>query len=505
MNNFILEFEHINKSFFGVQVLTDISLGLPRGQVLGLIGENGAGKSTLMNLVGGVVFPDSGRIKLNGQPYTPRNPGEASAAGIAFIHQELNLFTNLSIAENMFIDGFPKLGWVPLLNKKLMRDKARDMLAAVDLDVSPDTLVEKLSPGERQLVEIAKALSFDAQLIIFDEPTTSLTARETERLFALMNRLRDSGKTMIYISHILQDVLNLVDQIAVLRDGELVDVSPKAEFTIDRMISMMVGRSIEQLYPERAAPPLAEKALEIRGLSQPGIIQNISFDLHKGEILGVFGLMGSGRSEMARILFGLDSYERGQILVDGRPHQKSSPNGSIASGMAFVTEDRRDEGLLMDISIAENIGLVSLRDYATPNVKLINKSRLYRAVGEVGKTLKIKSANLETQPVKSLSGGNQQKTVIGKWLLSQPSVLIIDEPTRGVDVGAKYEIYSIINDLAAQGTGVLFISSEIEELTGVCDRILVMSNGEVQASFTRPEFDQERILRAAFREENGAS
>jgi ABC-type sugar transport system ATPase subunit len=504
-NDYILEFQHITKGFFGVPVLKDISFGLRRGQVIGLIGENGAGKSTLMNLVGGVVFPDGGQMMLNQKPYTPHNPAAATQAGIAFIHQELNLFTNLSIAENMFIDSFPRLSWVPLLNKKLMRDRARELLAAVDLEVSPDTLVEKLSPGERQLVEIAKALSFDAQLIIFDEPTTSLTARETERLFRLMNRLRDGGKSMVYISHILPDVLALVDQIAVLRDGELVGVDEKSNFTIDRMISMMVGRSIEQLYPERTAQPSAETALQVSGLSQPGIIEDINFSLHKGEILGVFGLMGSGRSEMARILFGLDTFERGQILVNGQPHHKPSPYGSIDTGMAFVTEDRRGEGLLMDISIAENIGLVSLRDYATPTVKLINQSRLYQAVGEMGQSLKIKSANLEKQPVKSLSGGNQQKAVIGKWLMNHPAVFIIDEPTRGVDVGAKYEIYSIINDLAARGTGVLFISSEIEELTGVCDRILVMSNGEIQANFTRPEFNQERILRAAFREENGGS
>lgn len=503
MNDGILRFEHIDKSFFGVRVLKDITLDVPRGKVLGLVGENGAGKSTLMNLLGGVHAPDRGQMLLNGAPYAPRTPRDANDAGIAFIHQELNLFTNLSIAENVFIDGFPRLRWLPVLDRSHMRNRTRQLLDAVELHVSPDTLVEKLSPGERQLAEIAKALSFDARIIIFDEPTTSLTARETERLFRLIERLRSDGASIIYISHILPDVMRLADEIAVLRDGELMAHSPKDAFTINRMISLMVGRNIEQLYPTRSAAPTDTPVLEVQGISQQGIVEDISFTLHKGEILGIFGLMGSGRSELARILFGLDDHTRGEIRVDGKPYVKPSARRSIDAGMAFVTENRRDEGLLMDIPIAENIGLAALPNYAATAVTAVKETRYYDEIAAMSASLAIKSGDIRQQPVKTLSGGNQQKAVIGKWLLDKPSVLIVDEPTRGVDVGAKYEIYSIINDLAAEGTGVLFISSELEELLGVCDRMLVMSNGEIQASFSRPDFDKERILRAAFRE-NGS-
>ena len=500
MTDSILTFENIDKSFFGVRVLKNINLSLPRGKVMGLVGENGAGKSTLMNLVGGVVPPDSGQMLLEGQPYTPRTPGDANDAGVAFIHQELNLFTNLSIAENIFINGFPRVSWLPMLNRSAMRGKTRQYLDAVDLQVSPDTLIEKLSPGERQLAEIAKALSFSAKLIIFDEPTTSLTARETERLFTLIERLRSDGASIVYISHILGDVMRLADEIAVLRDGELVGQGRKDEFTVGRMISLMVGRDIKQLYPERTGQPTTVPALEVHGVSQTGIVEQIDFTLYKGETLGIFGLMGSGRTELARILFGMDSYERGEIKVNGKLHEKLSPRHSIDLGMAFVTENRREEGLLMDISISNNMGLVALPHFAGSSFAPLRDGKLNEQIGGVVDSLKIKATDVRQQAVKTLSGGNQQKAVIGKWLLNAPEVLIVDEPTRGVDVGAKFEIYTIIAELAAEGAGVLFISSELDELMGVCDRILVMSNGEVQAVLAREEFDKERILRAAFRE-----
>jgi ribose transport system ATP-binding protein len=453
-----------------------------------------------MNLVGGVVAPDSGRMLLDGQLYTPRTPRDANRAGVGFIHQELNLFTNLSIAENIFIDGFPRLSWLPMLNRARMRSQTKQFLDAVDLQVSPDILVEKLSPGERQLAEIAKALSFNARLIIFDEPTTSLTARETERLFTLIDRLRSDGTSIVYISHILGDVLRLADEIAVLRDGELMGHGASQEFTVSRMIAMMVGRDIKQLYPERIAQPTAMPALEVRGVSQRGIVEQIDFTLHKGEVLGVFGLMGSGRTELARILFGMDACEQGEIRVGGKLQGKYSPRHCIDTGMAFVTENRRDEGLLMDISIGDNIGLVALPHFASSTFTPLREKKLNGAIVGVVDSLKIKASDVQQQAVKTLSGGNQQKAVIGKWLLRKPEVLIIDEPTRGVDVGAKFEIYTIIAELAAQGTGVLFISSELEELMGVCNRILVMSNGEIQAILAQEEFDKERILRAAFRE-----
>jgi ribose transport system ATP-binding protein len=500
MTETIIQFEDINKSFFGVQVLKEINLSIAKGHIMGLIGENGAGKSTLMNILGGVVPIDTGKMVLDGKDYCPQNPGEATRAGIAFIHQELNLFTNLSIAENFFISDFPTLSKVSLLNKRYIATKSVAFLSMVDLAISPDTLVERLSPGERQLVEVAKALSLDANVIIFDEPTTSLTSRETERLFAIIQKLHEAGKTIIYISHILADVMRISDDIAILRDGELVQVGPKSEYTVQKMISAMVGRDIDQLYPERTAVPTNEIRLEVQNLSKTGIIHEVNFKLNKGEILGVFGLMGSGRSEMAQIIFGLDSYDQGKILVNGNQVLNLSPQKSIKTDMAFVTENRREEGLMMTSTVADNLGLVALPNFVTSFVQVVRRSLLNQSIKETVNMLRIKVNNPFENQAKGLSGGNQQKVVLGKWLMTKPSILIVDEPTRGVDVGAKYEIYSIINNIATNGAAVLFISSEVEELMGVCDRIMVMGFGEVLGTFNRAEFNKEEILRTAFRE-----
>jgi ribose transport system ATP-binding protein len=500
MSDLILQFQDIHKAFFGVPVLQGIHLDVERGSTVGLVGENGAGKSTLMNILGGVVPPTSGQMLLDGAAYEPADPGDAERAGIAFIHQELNLFTNLSIAENFFISDFPTMGRLPLLNRRDLNNRAREYLAMVDLDLSPDMAVERLAPGERQLVEVAKALSMDAGIIIFDEPTTSLTARETERLFELIRRLRADGKTIFYISHILGDVMRLSDAITVLRDGNLVVTGPRHEFTIDRMISSMVGRDIENLYPQRTAPPTEELMLEVRNLSKAGISHHIDLQLHKGEVLGVFGLMGSGRSELAQIIFGLEDFDEGQILIDGRPAEKLSPTRNIRGGMAFVTENRREEGLMMEATVSDNLTIAALPEYTTRWLKRVRASAMVRSVKETVEVLSIKVNDAFRNEAKGLSGGNQQKVVLGKWLMTEPSILIIDEPTRGVDVGAKYEIYEIIDRIAARGTAVLFISSEIEELTGMCDRIIVMGQGEVLGRFERSEFDREAIIRTAFRE-----
>lgn len=500
MDDLILQFCNIEKSFFGVRVLKNVSIDIPRGHIVGLIGENGAGKSTLMNILGGVVPLDKGKMLLNGQEYAPRDPAQASSAGIAFIHQELNLFTNLSIAENFFISDFPLMRKTPFLDKKHIRSRAQEFMHLVDLDISPDTTVEKLSPGERQLVEVAKALSQDSQIIIFDEPTTSLTARETERLFNLINRLHDSGKTIIYISHILRDVLQLADEIAILRDGELVQFGPKQEFDIHKMISLMVGRDIDQLYPERTAKPTEQVMLSVNRLSKAGIVHDINFSLHKGEILGVFGLMGSGRSELAQIIFGMETYDRGDVIVEGNPRNHRTPVKSIQQNIAFVTENRRDEGLLMNSTVADNMGLVALPKFTMPFMNIVRQSPFFEAIRNTVALLQVKVSDPFQNAAKGLSGGNQQKVVLGKWLMNHPSILIVDEPTRGVDVGAKYEIYSIINDIAAKGAAVLFISSEIEELIGVCDRILVMGGGEVLGCFDQCDFNKEKILQTAFRE-----
>ncbi len=500
MTDTLLRFEDVSKAFFGVTVLKSVSLEIERGTVLGLVGENGAGKSTLMNLLGGVVPLDSGQILLEGSPYRPADPRDADRAGIAFIHQELNLFTNLSIAENLFISDFPRRRGLPLVAGGRLRERARECLAMVDLDVAPEVLVERLTPGERQLVEVAKALSVDARILIFDEPTTSLTARETERLFEIIGRLRESGKTILYISHILRDIMKLADAIAVLRDGALVAHGPKANYTITSMIAAMVGRDLTQLYPDRTSSPGTEVALEVRQLSKAGIAERIDLTLHKGEVLGVFGLMGSGRSELAQIIFGLDDFDQGEIFVDGQPLKGLSPGRNIRNGMAFVTENRRDEGLLMEATVADNLTLAALPALSGRLVGTIRSKRLATAVNGSVAALSIKVNNVFHDEAKGLSGGNQQKVVLGKWLMTEPSILIIDEPTRGVDVGAKFEIYEIIDRIAAKGTAVLFISSEIEELVAMCDRIIVMGTGETLASFDRVRFDREAILRSAFRE-----
>ncbi|WP_102127486.1 sugar ABC transporter ATP-binding protein [Deinococcus planocerae] len=496
-----LEMRDISKSFFGVPVLRGVNLSLNSGGALGLIGENGAGKSTLMNILGGVVPQDAGTMTLGGEPYAPRGPNEAAARGVAFIHQELNLFPNLTVAENLFVGGFPRdrLGFI---RGREMRAKARELLAAVNLDVSPDLTVERLSPGERQLVEIASALGTDARLLIFDEPTTSLTNRETDRLFALIGRLRGEGRGVIYISHILGDVRELCDSLLVLRDGAVVAGGPMGDFTVPRMISAMVGRSLDQLYPPREAAPGSEVVLRARSVSQRGVVEDVSLDVRAGEVVGLFGLMGAGRSELARILFGLDGFERGEIEIAGEVQRKHTPEARVRAGMAFVTENRREEGLLMDHPVLDNLGLASLRRFATGGS--LRPAHLGREARGVANALRLRAGRLEAQPVRSLSGGNQQKTVVGKWLLNEPRVFILDEPTRGVDVGAKYEIYTLVNDLAAKGAGILMISSELEELLGMCDRVLVMANGEVRAEFARSEFDRTRILASAFREGVGA-
>lgn len=494
----ILEFKGIGKRFFGIPALKDVNLTLKRGCVTGLIGENGAGKSTLMNILGGLFPPDKGVMLLDGAAYSPNSPQDAEASGVGFIHQELNLFSNLSIAENIFISAFPKKAG--LIDKKTIESRSRIAMDRVGLGgLSPWAKIETLVPGERQLVEIAKALVSDANIVIFDEPTTSLTAKETEKLFSIISELKKSGKAIVYISHILGDIKTLCDEIAVLRDGEVTDFDAAAGFSVERMISKMIGREIGNVFPPRTSKPREELIFRTRGLSQSGIVRDINLDLHAGEILGVFGLMGSGRTELMRMIFGLDEYERGEIRINDKKLAPLDTASVIASGIAMVTENRREEGLLMNSSIIENIGLPYLKKYSGRYSRLLNVKALKNESQRIASSLRIKCGSIEKQSAKSLSGGNQQKVVIGKWLFDKPRLLIMDEPTRGIDVGAKYEVYLIMDELAADGSGVIMVSSELNELMGMCDRIIVMSRGEIVGSFSRNEFSEERIMRAAFR------
>ncbi len=493
----LLSLDGLGKSWFGVPAVSDLTLQVAEGRLLGLIGQNGAGKSTLMNMIGGVVQPSSGAMRWRGQTYAPQSAGDAARSGIAFIHQELNLFTNLSVAENLYIDGFPRR--FGLIDWPAIRRRSTEILKRLALEVAPDTPVGRLSPGERQLVEIAKALHNEAQLIIFDEPTTSLTPRETARLFDTIATLRAEGRTIIYISHILGDVQRLADDIGVLRDGRLVDSGPVDGFDVPRMIRSMIGRDLGGLFPPRTAGPGGATVLQVRGLTQPGVLQDVSLTVRAGEVVGLFGLMGAGRSELARILFGLDPCAAGSVALNGAP----VPDGiaaRIAAGMAFVTENRRDEGLMMEAPIADNLALVSLRGFGRGPLALLDEPAIAARTEGARRDLTIKAGDIRTQPVKALSGGNQQKVVIGKWQMTAPRLFMLDEPTRGVDVGAKFEIYTLIDRLAAEGGGVLMISSELDELLGMADRIVVMNRGEVTGEVARPDFDRERILSLAFRE-----
>jgi ribose transport system ATP-binding protein len=490
----LLAFRGIEKGFFGVKVLERVSFEVHAGCALGLVGENGAGKSTLMNIVGGNLRADAGEMRWNGGRYSPGSPREAERAGVAFIHQELNLFQNLTIAENLFIGGFPRrLG---LIDRRAMGERARAVLREVRLEHGPDTPLERLSAGERQLVEIAKAMMGEARLIILDEPTTSLTTRETGRLFEMVRQLRERGLALIYISHNLEHVRALCDDLVILRDGQVVGSGTMSGFTLDRMVSLMVGREITQFFPARASRPSPEVLLEVRGVSQPGMVREVTFELHRGEVLGISGLMGSGRSELARILFGLDQCRAGDIRLAGERLNPLTPRERIARGMAFLTEDRRADGLCLEASVGDNITLVAL-GRMVGRTKVVRREEAKAAVGSMREAVRLTPGARDDQPVKTLSGGNQQKVVLAKWILNEPKVFILDEPTRGIDVGAKCEVYRLINELVGRGAGVLMISSEVEELIGMCDRILVMNRGAIGDTIEPGQFDRERILRSA--------
>lgn len=497
MTSPFLQLRDINKSFSGVQVLKDVTLTVQKpGTILGLVGENGAGKSTLMNILGGVLPRDSGEIVLGGESYEPRSPKDAERAGIALIHQELNLFLNMTITENLYLGGAPgsRLG---VLSYRTMNASAKEQLLRVGIDLSATTRVEKLPMGVRQMVEIAKALSKQARVVIFDEPTTSLSNREKRHLFSIIRGLSENGIAMIYISHTLDDVIEICDEVAVLRDGVVVDQSAKPDMPKERMINLMVGRKLEQLYPYVEKSP-AEELLRVESLGGPSGFSDVNFTLHRGEIVGLFGLMGAGRSEVVNALYGVDPVNQGSVFYKGQEVHALTPDQWIERGVAYITENRREEGLLMSKSVRDNLVLANLRAMKGRLGALDKKVEEEQSAASIER-LRIRTFDKTKQTAAMLSGGNQQKVVIGKWLLTQPEVFLMDEPTRGVDVGAKFEIYNHINTLALEGSAVLFVSSEMEELIGVCDRILVMCNGSISGELARPDFDQESLLALAIR------
>lgn len=496
-----LRVEGLSKSFFGTQVLHDVSFEVLRGRLLGVVGENGSGKSTTMNLLTGILQPDGGALWLDGISFKPNSRADSAAAGIAFIQQELNVFPNLSVAENLFLLDPPRLvGRLPFISHHRMNARAGVLLEQVDLDVSPTAQAGTLSAGERQLLEIARGLAGRARLFIFDEPTSSLTAQETARLFDIIRRLLERDAAVLYISHNLEEVLALSDDVMVMRDGRITLHEARGRLTASDLVLAMVGRPIEALFASRTTtrPLSSTPILDVSGLTQRGALEKISLRVACGEIVGIAGLMGSGRSELARAVFGLDPFDSGVIRVDGAVLPSADVTARLTAGVAFLTEDRRHEGLLLNATVAENMALAALPLFASGPSQHVHRKRLLESVLDTGQRLHLKSGDMQVTPVRCLSGGNQQKVLLGRWLLRQPRLFILDEPTRGVDVGAKEEIYKVLARLAEAGAGLLVISSELEELIGLCDRIHVMRRGELVAEFAHDRFDREAILRAAF-------
>ena len=502
-----LKVEGLSKSFFAVKAVQDVSFQVHGGRVLGVVGENGSGKSTTMNLLTGVLPADRGAMWLDGKSFRPDSRRDSDAAGISFIQQELNIFPNLTVAENLFLLHPPRrFASLPFISRRDLNTRSRQFLSQVDLDVSPATRAETLSAGERQLLEIARGLAGRARLFIFDEPTSSLTVREAARLFDIIRRLLEQDAAVLYISHNLDEVLALSDDIMVMRDGQVTLCEARANLTTEDLVLAMVGRPIEALFADRSSPELSSSppVLEVSGLTRTGMLEGISLRVGRGEIVGIAGLMGSGRSELARTVFGLDEFDAGVIRVDGRELPSADVGARLAAGVAFLSEDRRREGLMMNATVADNMALAALPLFGSGLGRTVDQKGLLRAIGEIGERLHLKSGDVRTSPARSLSGGNQQKTLLGRWLLRQPRLFILDEPTRGVDVGAKQEIYRLLAQLAEGGMALLVISSELEELIGLCDRIHVMRQGKLVAEFTRERFDEEMILRAAFGQRRAA-
>ena len=487
-----IELKNIHKAFGSNEVLKGVNLTLKSGEVHALMGENGAGKSTLMNILTGIHKQDKGQIFVDGQEVSFKNPLEAEAHGIAFIHQELNIWPNLSILENLFMMHSITNG-MGALDFKAMRKLAEEKCREIEIELPLDMEAGECSVGQQQMTEIVRNLLVDAKVVIMDEPTAALTERETEKLFEVMRSLKKRGVAMVYISHRMEEVTANCDTITVMRDGVSVATKSVKEYGMEQIIRDMVGRSITEFYPDRRNKP-AEVILEVKSFNQTGVFRDVSFNLRKGEILGVAGLMGAGRTEIMRAIFGVDPHESGELVFKGEPLKITKPEDAIKAGMAFVTENRKTEGLILDFSILRNIALPSVDTFAKNSV--INFGKLSGFADEMAKKLGVKAHSLELE-AGALSGGNQQKVVIAKWVGMKPDVIIMDEPTRGIDVGAKRDIYELMNELTASGVSIIMVSSELPEVLGMSDRILVVHEGRIAGELLRDEADQEKIMTLA--------
>ena len=496
MGNSLVQMKNIAKSFSGTKVLKDVNLELGHGEILALLGENGAGKSTLMKILSGIYSKDEGEIYLDGELCHFQNPKEAQNQGVAIIHQEMNLCNDLSVSENIFLgrevmDGLR-------LNHKKMDEEAQKILDDLGISMKSTELAGNLKVSEQQMVEIAKALSQDAKVLIMDEPTSALSRKEIEDLFRVIRKLRDEGRGIIYISHRLDELRAIADKVSILRDGENVISGDLKDFSIDDIIRHMVGREIQDKFP-RIHREKGKEILRVENLNAGPKVRDISFSLYEGEILGIAGLMGAGRTEMTRALFGVDEKTSGKIYLFGEEVKTNTPKDSIELGMALIPEDRRKDGLCTDLSIRENISLPNL-DSMKNSLGVLSTDLELKISEDTIKSLNVKAEDREMIS-KNLSGGNQQKVVLGKWLVRNPKVILFDEPTRGIDIGAKVEIYQIMNELKKKGVGVLFISSEMEEVLGMSDRILIFCDGRITGELSREEANQENILKLATRYE----
>lgn len=489
MKNVYLEVKNITKKFPGVVALDDVSMDFRAGEVLGLLGENGAGKSTLMKVIGGIHAPDHGEIYVQGVKQEHWDAKHALQCGIGFVHQELNLAESVSVAENIYMGNLPYLNKsLGIVDYKTLYENTKKCLARIKVDLNPETIVDQLKPAQKQLIEISKALSKDCKMIIFDEPTTSLADDDVSNLFSIIQQLKKEGLAIVYISHRLNEIFQICDRVSVLRDSRFIDSRPIDNLTQEDIIRLMVAREITELYPKMECLATEEVVLEADGLyDDRNFIQNASMHLYKGEILGIGGLVGAGRTELVRLLFGADRISKGTVKINGKTVALKSPKDAIREGLCLLTEDRKQQGLFLDLSVCDNINIANIDSAVLNHKKLKERAESFK------QSIEIKTSSLDTES-RTLSGGNQQKVVLAKWLNTDCSIFIFDEPTKGIDVGAKTEIYKIMNTLIEQGKSVIMISSEMPELLGMCDRTYVMCEGRITGELHRDEFSQEKIM-----------
>jgi len=495
MNDTLLVMEEISKTFPGVKALDSVSLKIKRGTVHALMGENGAGKSTLMKCLFGVYRKDSGRIYLDGKEVNFSSAKEALECGVAMVHQELNQAKKLTVMDNMWLGRFPKISrFLPFVSDKRIYEDTKRIFDELKITTDPRAVVESLSVSKRQMTEIAKAVSYGAKLIVFDEPTSSLNEAEAEHLFDIINELKGRGCAIIYISHKMEEILRISDEVTIMRDGRHVATMAARDLTTDLIIKLMVGRELSERYPEKKNTP-GELMLDVKDISgRNSILKNASFTLRHGEILGVAGLDGSGRTELLETLFGIRERDGGEIRLKERIIENKNPREAINNGFALLTEERRGNGIFAVLPIDSNATVTSLKKYRSG--PLISQRKIADATRWCISSMRVKTPSIKTK-IASLSGGNQQKVILGRWLLTEPKILLLDEPTRGIDVGAKYEIYKLIIELAEDGKGIVVVSSEMAELIGICDRIIVMSGGRVSGELIRGEVTQEKIMELA--------